>query len=299
VTSVRRLLGLGSIVVDLVLHVDRLPEPGGDVIARSSATAVGGGLNALVAAAAAGLPAAYAGGHGTGPFGDLVRTALAAHRMPALLAPSSDEDTGFCVVLVDGTGERTFATTIGAEGRLTADLLATVRPEPDDVVYVSGYDLVYPHGPALASWVAALPAGTMVVVDPGPLVGDVETGLLDAVLARATWLSLNDREARLATGAGDASAAAAVLLGRGPGMAGVVVRLGADGALLGLPGSDPVTVPGVPVDRVVDTNGAGDVHLGTFVAGLARGLAPVDAMAAANAAAADLVSRPRGIQTLG
>jgi sugar/nucleoside kinase (ribokinase family) len=294
--SVRRLLGLGSIVVDLVLHVDRLPEPGGDVLAQSSATAVGGGLHALVAAAAAGLPAAYAGGHGTGPFGDLVRAALETHRIPTQLEPTPDEDTGFCVVLVDGTGERTFATTVGAEGRLTADLLAAVRPETGDAVYLSGYDLVYPHGPALAGWVAGLPAGTPVVLDPGPLVGDIEPGLLDAVLARATWLSLNDREARLTTRENDAATAAGVLLGRAPGLAGVVVRLGAEGALLSRPGSGPVTVPGVPVDRVVDTNGAGDVHLGAFVAALAGGLSPVDAVAAANAAAADRVSRPRGRQ---
>lgn len=297
-TPVGRLLGLGSIVVDLVLHVDRLPEPGGDVLAQSSATAVGGGLNALVAAAAAGLPAAYAGGHGTGPFGDLVRAALAAHRVPALLPPTRDQDTGFCVVLVDGSGERTFATTVGAEGRLTADLLAGVRPDPGDTVYVSGYDLVYPHGPALAGWVAALPAGTVVVLDPGPLVGEVEPGLLAAVLARATWLSLNDREARLATGAADARAAAADLLDRAPGLAGVVVRLGARGALLGQPGSPPVTVPGVPVDRVVDTNGAGDAHLGTFVAALAAGLDPVASVARANAAAARLVSRSAGSGTM-
>ena len=295
-TPVRRLLGLGSIVVDLVLHVDRLPEPGGDVLAQSSATRVGGGMNALVAAAAAGLPGAYAGGHGTGPFGDLVRAALDAHRMPALLAPSGEEDTGVCVVLVDGTGERTFATTVGAEGRLTADSLAAVQPEEGDAVYLSGYDLVYPHGPVLAEWVAALPAGTVVVLDPGPLVGDVDPGLLGAVLARGTWLSLNDREARSATGAADAPAAAGMLLDRAPGLAGVVVRLGAEGALLAVPGSAPVTVPGVPVDRVVDTNGAGDVHLGTFVAGLAGRLAPVDAVAAANAAAAELVSRGRGQQ---
>ena len=292
-TSVRRLLGLGSIVVDLVLHVDRLPEPGGDVLAQSSATAVGGGLNALAAAAAAGLPAAYAGGHGTGPFGDLVRQALDRHGLPVLLPPSSSEDTGFCVVLVDATGERTFATTIGAEGRLTAQSLAAVRPDDGDAVYVSGYDLVYPHGPVVAGWVTALPAGTQVVLDPGPLLIDIEPDLLDAVLARATWLSLNDREARLATGARDATAAARVLLARAPNLAGVVLRLGAEGALLGLPGSEPVTVPGVPVERVVDTNGAGDVHLGSFVAALAGGLAPVDAVAAANAAAAELVSRPR------
>lgn len=289
--QVRRLLGLGSIVVDLVLYVDRLPEPGGDVLARSSATSVGGGLHALLAAAGAGLPAAYAGGHGTGPFGDLVRAAVAEHRLPALLAPSAGEDTGFCVVLVDSTGERTFATTVGAEGRLTAEVLAEVRPDAGDAVYVSGYDLAYPHGPALAAWVTALAPGTMVVLDPGPLVAELDPALLAAVLARTGWLSLNGREARLATGAADPETAAAVLLDRAPGLAGVVVRLGAGGALVGRPGSDPVPVPGVPVDRAVDTNGAGDAHVGTFVAALAAGLDPVAAAAQANTAAARLVAR--------
>ena len=80
-----RLVGLGSIVVDLVLAVPAVPEPGGDVLATSSTTAVGGGLNVLVAATVAGLPSVYGGGHGTGPFGDLVRAALAAHGVPALL----------------------------------------------------------------------------------------------------------------------------------------------------------------------------------------------------------------------
>ena len=80
------LVGSGSIVVDLVLAVPAVPEPGGDVLATSSATAVGGGLNVLVGRdARPAWPAAYGGGHGTGPFGDLVRAALAAHDVPALL----------------------------------------------------------------------------------------------------------------------------------------------------------------------------------------------------------------------
>jgi sugar/nucleoside kinase (ribokinase family) len=240
---------------------------------------------------AAGLPAGYAGGHGTGPFGDLVRAALASHGVPALLSPSRDQDTGFCVVLVDATGERTFATTVGAEGRLTADDLATVRPAADDAVYLSGYDLVYPHAAALAGWVGSLPEGTVVVLDPGPLVGDIDPALLDTVLARTTWLSLNGREAQLVTGEPEPAAAVAALLTRAPDLAGVVVRLGDRGALVGLPGTRPVAVPGVPVADVVDTNGAGDVHLGAFVAALATGADPVAAAAAANGAAASSVSR--------
>ena len=289
-TAVRRLLGLGSIVVDLVLHVDRLPEPGGDVLARSSATAVGGGLNALAAAVGAGLPAAYAGGHGTGPFGDLVRAALDSRDIPALLPPTADQDTGFSVVLVDATGERTFATTVGVEGRLTANALATVQPAADDAVYVSGYDLVYPHASAIAGWVGSVPAGTTVVLDPGPLVGDIEPALLDTVLGRTSWLSLNAREAQLVTGEPGPADAMATLFGRAPGLAGVVVRLGRLGALVGVPGAAPVAVPGVPVADVVNTNGAGDVHVGTFVAALAAGNDPAAAAAVANGAAASSVS---------
>jgi sugar/nucleoside kinase (ribokinase family) len=289
--TIRRLVGLGSVVVDLVLHVPRLPQPGGDVLASSSGTRVGGGLNALAAASAAGLPVAYGGGHGTGPFGDLVRTAMAEHRVSLLLSPTAGSDTGYTVVLVDGTGERTFATSVGAEGRLTAAQLDMVDPAPGDAVYVSGYDLVYPHAPLVADRVTGLDAGTLVVFDPGPLVDDIAPELLTAVLEHASWLSLNAREAATLTGTADPSAAAGLLLARQPGLAGVVVRVGPGGAVITTPGRCPVHVPGVPVARVVDTNGAGDVHVGAFVAALAAGLDPVGATVRANGAAAASVSR--------
>ncbi len=288
-----RLVGLGSVVVDLVLAVPRLPGPGGDVLATASTTAVGGGLNALVAATVAGLPAAYGGGHGTGPFGDLVRGALASHDLPALLEPTPDEDTGFCVVLVDPTGERTFATTIGAEGHLTTEQLAgaVAQVRGGDLVHVSGYDLAYPHGPAVADAVAALPSGATVLLDPGPLVADLDPALLDQVLAATSWLSLSAREGRLWTGLAEPAAAGTALLSAAPGLRGAVVRTGGDGCVVVTHGATPVPVPGVRVERVVDTNGAGDVHAGTFAAGLASGLDPVQAAAGANAAAARSVTR--------
>ncbi len=287
-----RLVGLGSIVVDLVLTVPALPAPGGDVLATSSVTAVGGGLNALVAATRAGLPSAYGGGHGTGPFGDLVRAALASQAVPALLDPTPGTDTGFCVVLVDSSGERTFATTVGAEGHLSPAQLGTLRVRPDDHVYVSGYDLAYPHGAALADAVAALPPGCTVLLDPGPLVADLDETRLGQVLRRTTWLSLNAREAALWTDSADPGRAGQALLGRWRALAGVVVRTGADGAVVAARGAGPVAVPGVPVARALDTNGAGDVHVGTFAAALAGGLDPVPASERANAAAALAVTRP-------
>jgi sugar/nucleoside kinase (ribokinase family) len=51
-----------------------------------------------------------------------------------------------------------------------------------------------------------------------------------------------------------------------------------------------VHVP-APAVTAVDSTGAGDAHAGVFLAALAGGLAPLDAAARANAAAAFAVTR--------
>ena len=71
----QRLLHLGNVVVDLVMDVPALPGRGGDVLARDTALAPGGGFNVMAAAARQGLAVSYGGAHGTGPFGDLARPA--------------------------------------------------------------------------------------------------------------------------------------------------------------------------------------------------------------------------------
>jgi ribokinase len=57
----------------------------------------------------------YAGGHGTGPWGDLVRAALSAEGIGLLRPPDPSRDTGFDVALVEPDAERTFVTSLGAE----------------------------------------------------------------------------------------------------------------------------------------------------------------------------------------
>ena len=110
-----RLLHLGNVVVDVVLTVPALPEPGGDVLATSTATTAGGGFNVMAAARRQGLPVSYAGGHGTGPWGDKVRAALEDEGIDILRPPDEAADTGFDVALVEDGGERTFVTSLGAE----------------------------------------------------------------------------------------------------------------------------------------------------------------------------------------
>src|SRR5207249_1606907 len=50
---IKRLVSLGSVIVDLVLEVPRLPDRGGDVLASQRGVAAGGAFNVLAGAGAA------------------------------------------------------------------------------------------------------------------------------------------------------------------------------------------------------------------------------------------------------
>jgi sugar/nucleoside kinase (ribokinase family) len=257
----------------------------------------------MAAAARQGLPVTYAGGHGTGPWGDLVRAALGAEGIGLLRPPDQDRDTGFDVALVEPDAERTFVTHVGAEAVRGPASWDAVRAGTGDAVYVSGYGLVLPDsGPALAQWASALPTGVLLFVDPGPLVAQIPAAVLDPVLARCDWLSCNHREAALlintglsgagtAAAPGDPAELARRLLARGA-AANVLVRAGAAGCYVALFGSSSAVHVRAPAVTAVDSTGAGDAHSGAFLAALADGLPPLDAAARANAAAAFAVTRP-------
>ena len=312
--SVNRLLHLGNVVIDVVLTVPGLPERGGDVLASATTSTAGGGFNVMTAAARQGLPVAYAGARGTGPFAGLAAAALAAEGVEVIQPPQPDLDTGVVISLVDAEGERTFVTGPGAEAHLTAQALARVTAEPSDAVYLSGYGLLHASNrPALLGWLAGLNEASPVFFDPGPLAAQIPAPALAAAAGRADWLTCNAREAAILTGHTNPATAALTLArrqtmivgGLGPPASqmphvkentlrrgGVIVRLGPDGCLLLAPGAaEPVRVPGFAVGAV-DTSGAGDTHAGVFIAALAHGADPLDAARRANAAAALSVTRP-------
>ncbi|MFJ7211478.1 PfkB family carbohydrate kinase [Amycolatopsis sp. NPDC098790] len=268
-----RLVHTGQVVLDLVMAVPALPPPGGDVMASSTNLLPGGGFNVMAAAARSGARVLYAGSHGTGAFGDLVRAALADEGVELAHEPTSELDTGVVVALVDASGERTFATGTGAEGRLRPAALADVVPKDDDVVYVTGYSLLHKSNrTALLEWLPLLP-GSRILFDPGPLAAEITPGDLYELLSIVDILSCNAREADV--------------LGELPPVA--VVRDGAKGCRVHEHGR-VTDVPGFPVDAV-DTNGAGDTHCGVLAAELLRGSTLLDAAVRANAAAALSVTR--------
>ncbi|AZO53883.1 MULTISPECIES: PfkB family carbohydrate kinase [unclassified Mesorhizobium] len=290
-----RLVHVGSAVVDYVYRIDALPAPGTEKTASNYAQLAGGGFNMMVAATRTGMKVVFGGQLGSGPNGDFLRAAFAAEGIETLTPPSPLTDSGNCVAMISSDAERTFVSWPGAESVLSRDLMAPVVIGPDDWVFTSGYTLSYPGSrDALTEWIEALPPDIPFVFDPTPVIADIPRAILDRGLARTTWLSCNTTEAAEIAGPGDAEALAARLLMDHCAKAdGVVIRAGAGGCLVRLADGTARTIAGFKV-AAVDTNGAGDTHIGAFVSALSRGVQPFEAARYANAAAAISVTRHGG-----
>lgn len=287
-----RLIHTGSVIVDIVMVIDRLPEPGGDTIAQRSELHAGGALNTIVAARRDGLEVLFAGIRGTGPFGHIVEQALAETGATQLLPPHPHLDSGFCVALVDATAERTFVTHLGAEGEYGYTELSRIPLNDGDIVYVTGYSLATDAtATGLAQWLPHVPPDVTVFLDPSPLVGELNPALLKPLFARADIISCNAREARILSDTYDLTEAAQIVASWVRDEAVVIVRDGRAGCRIAHPHTRTIEhVPTFPVDAI-DTNGAGDAHAGVLMAALAHGLPLTQAVQRANAAAAIAVTR--------
>lgn len=288
-----RFINTGQAIVDVVMRVDRVPEPGGDVFAAKHTLLAGGDFNVMAAGARAGASVVYAGSYGQGVYADIVLAALREENIEVLAAPVPDMDTGFCVALVDNQAERTFISTVGAEGVISPGQYALAAPGPQDVVYISGYSLVHEANRAeLQRWLAA-GISARVLFDPAPVVAEIPEPALAAVLARADIVTANAREAQiLLTRLGAAPAGAeekpteAVLLGRARQLsaatgAAVVLRAGGAGVALALPEK-----PDAATSHLADARGAAEATCTAEVAGAADATDAADVAGAADATGA-------------
>jgi sugar/nucleoside kinase (ribokinase family) len=285
-----RLILVDSVVVDVVLNVEGLPQRGSDTYVDTSTSFAGGGFNVMAAASRLGLRAVYAGVVGLGPFATIAQDAMRDEEIVVAIPPVEGVDTGFVVAIVEPDGERTFLTSNGAESTLTSTQLDGVDIHANDVVYFSGYALLHPsNAQALLALVRRLAPGVMLVFDPSPLVASIDHGALEVIFERLDWLSCNASEANVMTGASDPTVAAGLLLDRLV-RGSVIVRRGRDGCVVAISGGPIESVEGFRVDAV-DSNGAGDTHVGAFAALLTQGRRPLDAAKWANAAAALSVTK--------
>ena len=294
-SSVGRVVLMGQILVDRVLHGAGPIYGGGNERARDAGTHVGGGFNALVAARRMRAEAISLSPIGQGPHASLITDALAREGIVDAGPRVEGADNGFCVALIDSRAERTFISTKGAEtmtpANAWADFVRTMNP--GDVLYIDGYLMDHPaNREAAEAALRVLPGDVRVVLDVSPVIGIPDglppTSLISMSTSEAASLWRHaDRKAinvRSWLPAEDAPIAMATLLQHD-----VVVRAGKDGAYFTrYTDSAELTSAHVPPLSVeaIDTNGAGDAHTGVLAACLAEGMPMERALLLANCAGA-------------
>lgn len=274
----------GSIPVDLVFRVPRLPRSGEDVLGSAGEYFVGGGYIVLYAAYQAGVRSRFGGRIGTGPHGDQIRDSLINIDCESIQPTVEDNDSTLVVVLVEPNGERSFITADNPDLFIGPGDLQRICPRPHDVVYVSGYEFTSAarvHG--INTWLGTFATST-VVCDLGPYGAAAGLAALKDLIPNIDWISMNAAESLAFTGARDIRSAVDAVTECHPEM-GILVRNGPAGTVLKPPTERAIRVPALRIEHVVDTNGAGDTHAGTFCAGLIRKLGPVQATWLANCAA--------------
>lgn len=281
---------IGSINLDLVANVERLPGPGETVAGGAFVTAPGGkGANQAVAAARAGAQVRMIGAVGDDAFANEALPFLISSGVEMAQVRRLSSATGVALILVDAAGENTIAVVPGANGLVTEEDARHCGARSGDIVLLQQE---IPPASVAAALDAAKQAGAISILNTAPFREDFA-----ALADKADYLIANETEFDLVCASleivGEDRKARMLAFNQRTGNS-VVVTLGAEGAVAALEGRITLVAP-LKI-APVDTVGAGDTFCGYFAAGLASGIA-ADAALQRAAIAASLACLKPGAQT--
>lgn len=280
---------VGSLNIDLVVFVERLPRPGETLAAREFKTLPGGkGANQACAVGKLGGLCQMVGAVGCDAFGDELLTSLESAGVDtANVARLAEHSTGTAVIHVATSGENHIVVVSGANAELHADMVERALAATSASFLLLQLETPLPTVAQAAK--LAKSRGIKVLLDPAPA-----QPLPDELLSLVDILTPNETEASALVGRttpldtlDDVEQVARQLRDRG--VSQVVVKLGSRGAWVqddigGRHHAAPEVMP-------VDTTAAGDTFNGALAVALAEGKSLDEAILWANRAAALSVTR--------
>ncbi len=269
----------GSINVDLIVPVGRLPHPGETVLGGDYLMVPGGkGANQALAARRAGAEVVLAGAVGEDFFADIALDGLRPAGVDLRLVRKVKRPTGYAGIVVASDGENMIAVASGANAAARADQVPDSMVGPQTLL-VAQMEVPLPETAGLIARVRG--RGGRVLLNLAPALP------LDAeLLPQLDLLVANEGEA--------------AALDAPPGelarrlRQGIVVTRGAAGAMADLADGTRIVAPALEIEPV-DTTGAGDAFIGVLAAALDLRL-PLDAALRRANAAAGLACLAHGAQ---
>jgi ribokinase len=289
---------IGSLNMDFVIAVDRLPLPGETILGRNFRMIPGGKganqANAAAKLAGSGTVLRMLGRVGADSFGTALKNNLAAVGVDiGAVLDTNSEATGVACIHVDDAGQNSITVAPGANGVLSAADIDSERRALDGARCVL-LQLEVPMEAVAAGLREARRVGATCILDPAPA-----RALPREILQLVDIATPNENEACVLAGVPQSrvNASEAVALGnrvRELGVRSVIVKLGDQGCVY----CGPDGTFSAPPFRVhaVDSTAAGDTFNAALSVALAEGAAMENALRFANAAAAISVTRA-GAQT--
>jgi ribokinase len=255
----------GSINIDLVVPVERLPRAGETVLGPGYTLVPGGkGANQALAAARAGSRVRMIGRVGRDGFADVSLADLRAGGVDLSGVTADALPTGCALIPVDRDGRNLIVVAAGANAAAAADQVADALLGENAIV------VLQMEVPLAENWRLvdrAKARGARVLLNCAPA-----AAVPSATLARLDWLVVNETEAEILAGQLGLAAADPRTAGRRIAASAnttVIVTLGGEGAVA-YSDRQAWSVGALPI-KPVDTVAAGDAFVGAFAAAIDAG----------------------------
>jgi sugar/nucleoside kinase (ribokinase family) len=251
----------------------------------------GSAANTVAGIASFGGKAAFVGKVAADALGEVFAhdiRAIGAHFDTAPLREGAA--TARCLINVTPDGQRTMCTFLGASTRLTAADVSAELIEGAATVYLEGYLFDAPEARRAFAKAAGLAHGAgrsiALTLCDAFVVERHRAALLAFINSQVDILFANESEIAALFETSDFEVAAQAITGR---VSIAALTRGAAGSVVAV-GAERHVIAAAPVEKVVDTTGAGDQYAAGFLFGLARGRAPDACGRLGSVAAAEVIS---------